>query len=291
MKNRLFLSAAISCAALLLTGCNIVPEDDRYIPVEPEPVNRNVLLEDFTGQNCVNCPAAHEVIEKLQEQYGENLVVVSIHAGGFGIRVQRTNFTLDPPRIGLMTDEGNALAQAYGIETFPIGVVNMGSPIESDDWATAVDNAIKIPTDVSIKTTATLNIDETNPEDKGEIMISSTVHSATEREGYVQFWIVENGIKAEQKFADGSKQDDYVHNNVFRAQLYDGQKGNRTLFTGGTDQVYENSIAVRWTDKERWVSDNLSVVTIVSDNSGVLQVTRVPVKKAGEETPEETPEE
>lgn len=40
---------------------------------------QNVLIEDFTGWNCGNCPAASDVAHVLKEQYGERVIPVKIH--------------------------------------------------------------------------------------------------------------------------------------------------------------------------------------------------------------------
>ena len=40
-----------------------------------------VLLEDYTGVRCVNCPAAAEIANGLLAQYEHQLVVLGIHAG------------------------------------------------------------------------------------------------------------------------------------------------------------------------------------------------------------------
>ena len=53
---------------LFLTACSHIDEDDRLIYVKPAEVSRRVLLEDFTGQRCVNCPKANDEIKALQEQ-------------------------------------------------------------------------------------------------------------------------------------------------------------------------------------------------------------------------------
>ena len=45
----------ISCICLLLVGCDRISEDERLIYEKPEPAQRVVLLEDFTGQRCTNC--------------------------------------------------------------------------------------------------------------------------------------------------------------------------------------------------------------------------------------------
>ena len=58
----------LSLILLLLTACSNIGEDERLIYVKPEPAKRVVLLEDFTGQRCVNCPKGTEVIEQLQQE-------------------------------------------------------------------------------------------------------------------------------------------------------------------------------------------------------------------------------
>ena len=91
MRNKLLLCVLLTgLMAVLLSGCDPVAEDDRYIEVERTLGGRVVLLEEFTGQNCSNCPTAHRTIEALQEQYGASLVSVSIHAGSFAYDEERS---------------------------------------------------------------------------------------------------------------------------------------------------------------------------------------------------------
>ena len=40
-------------------------------------------LEDYTGHTCGNCPRAAEKAYELQEIYGDQLVIISVHAGFF----------------------------------------------------------------------------------------------------------------------------------------------------------------------------------------------------------------
>ena len=66
--------------AVVLCGCEVIPEAERLIPVETEPYGRRThLLLEFTGFRCVNCPNATETALALQEVYGENLTVVALH--------------------------------------------------------------------------------------------------------------------------------------------------------------------------------------------------------------------
>lgn len=271
-KNSL-IACTVAMIAVTFTACDEVGENDRYILGEAIKVERGVLLEDFTGQNCINCPEAHKVIEQLEEQYGEDkFIAVSIHCGGFGISTSRTNF--ETGRIGLMTEEGNAIMEAYGIQSFPMGVINMGNPMVYDLWPTAVREGLQKETDVNID----LNVEYTPHEggQTGTITAKADIISGSDRMANIQFWILENGIVASQR-STTETMPDYVHNNVFRAQIFNGLKGNQISLTNGFTTEVEGSIETRWTDKERWQPENLSVVAFVSDNTGVLQVVKKPL--------------
>lgn len=270
------LLAAVT--TILATGCDNIDESNRYINVGKIEAKRAVLLEDFTGQDCLNCPAAHETIEQLTAQYGaDKVIAVSIHAGIFGFPVKRTNFS--EGRVGLMTDEGNALLQAYGINSFPMGVVDMGQPITFDLWGSAVDAELEKPSAIELSLEAGFNPDGTElPEGySGDIEIECKVLSATPFAGNIQFWIVENKIVARQK--NGSVMiNDYVHNNVFRAQVFDGLRGKSLLLPGGLEQTVSGKIATRWTEREHWEMRNVDVVAFVSGNDGVEQAARTSVR-------------
>lgn len=64
---------AVACVALALVSCDNIDENNRYLDYDsgiidtpddgngddrPTSVQRAVLIEDFTGQMCVNCPNA-----------------------------------------------------------------------------------------------------------------------------------------------------------------------------------------------------------------------------------------
>ena len=88
-------------ATLAFAACSHIDEADRLIYVKPAHVSRCVLLEDFTGQRCVNCPKANDEIRALQEQYGADTVIaVAIHSGPLG-------FHTNAKYVGLSTDTGD----------------------------------------------------------------------------------------------------------------------------------------------------------------------------------------
>lgn len=73
----------------LLTGCDSVGSDERLIEVPAATVQRNVLIEDFTGQRCIFCPAASEAIAEQQKLYGaDKLIAVAFHQDRLQSRVR-----------------------------------------------------------------------------------------------------------------------------------------------------------------------------------------------------------
>ncbi|MBL4656952.1 MAG: Omp28 family outer membrane lipoprotein [Flavobacteriales bacterium] len=44
---------------------------------------RKILIEDFTGHTCGNCPRAAETATSLKQLYSEQLVVIAVHMGFF----------------------------------------------------------------------------------------------------------------------------------------------------------------------------------------------------------------
>lgn len=260
--------------APILVSCDDVAPGDRYIEGEPIEAERAVLLEDFTGQLCLNCPIAHEKIEELEKQYGrDKLIAVSIHGGQLGIDKSRTNFTTG--LVGLKTEEGNAIVETYGITSFPMGVIDFGSPINYDLWAGAVREAIAKPTDtqLDLRISYTPDGEESNT---GVIEMNASIESSNPHTGNLQFWIVEDHIIAHQRNSSGTIPD-YEHNNVFRAQLFLGERGEAITIPANIMVERGASIATRWNDQEHWVVENLSVIAIVSDATGVIQVVRKPV--------------
>jgi hypothetical protein len=91
---------------------------------------RKILLEDYTGHTCGNCPRAAEQTELLINNYCDHIVPISIHVGFFAEPYPTGEFTYD-----FRTDVGNYFDETFGISTagLPNGMVNRtiynGSPI------------------------------------------------------------------------------------------------------------------------------------------------------------------
>lgn len=246
MKKLLYILPA---TLLLMASCEDIGEDNRYIEVEPIKAERRVLLEEFTGQLCTNCPDAHAIIEKLEEQYGPDLIVVSIHAG-------QGNAIAAPA--GLMQPVGNEYAARWGVSSYPCGVVDRtGGVLSRDAWAAA------IRTDMAKETTADIQVSATQIGDS--IAVTSLISSSLPLDASLQLWVTEDSIVAFQ-IDNGKRVPDYVHNNVFRACV-NGTWGQPIDVAPNVYYTATDTIAI----EEDWNPDHLHIVGFIFDDSGVIQ--------------------
>lgn len=244
--------------AYTLWACDTIKEEDRLIYVQPAEVNRSVLIEDFTGQRCVNCPTATEEIEKLQSQYGEdNVIAVAIHGGYFGIYTSTSAVT------ALSTEEAREYYDKWNIDSQPAGVVNRRSGVTNyTAWAAAIHNELQKQTPVSINLNTTF--DNTN----NTLQVKTSILSTQKLNCKLQLWLTEDGVKALQLMPDGSPNPEYIHHNVYRKSV-NGLWG--TEITLSESQV-EATFAT--TTDSKWQIANMHVVAFVYNQEGVLQVTK-----------------
>lgn len=261
MKHLLFSLLAV----ITLSACNDIDSDERFVAVEGVTPARAIIIEDFTGQNCVNCPAAHETLELLEQQYPDNLIPVSIHAGYFGIAVENRQQV-----VGLMQPEGNTLCDRWGITGFPMGVINrVGPALERDAWATAVREQLALPTNVDIDLDATCA--------DGSISITATIKPEADLEATLHVWVLESSIVAKQLNERGAEIPDYVHNNVYRCAV-NGIEGQGVKLSAHIHETLNFAQEVRTNERETWNTANLSIVAFLETASGVVQAARTNVK-------------
>lgn len=253
--HKILLSAFVIVTAF--TSCNEVDENERYIELPAAEVQRKILLEDYTGQMCTNCPDAHRLIASLQEQYGNQIVAVAIHAGNFGI-AEGSN----PKFLGLMQPEGNEYASHFGIDAYPSAIVNrvVGPIATADDWPAAVRSELEKESHLDIEAHSSILSD-------GNISIAISLIPSADIEGKIQIWITESGISAMQ-VDNGKPIPNYTHNHVYRASVTEVWGDAISLKSG----IFKD-LAYTYTPKENWNKYNLHVVAFVyNDKDGVFQV-------------------
>lgn len=247
----------ICLLALLLNACDHIDREDRLIYEKPVTTKRAVLLEDFTGQRCVNCPKGTEVIEQLVAEYGDTAVVaVGIHSGPLG-------FSGNGMTLGLATETGDEYYYHWNLEYQPVGLVNRHGAVNYPEWAAAVKEELSKPASITLSAKVSAGTDNAL-----HINITTMATDGT-CNGKLQVWVLEDGITALQMMPDGTTNTDYVHNHVFR-QAVNGTWGeNITIKEGETNtREYTQAIDPVWNVK------NLSIVAFVYNDYGVLQVAK-----------------
>ena len=264
LKRFSFVICHLLVGAVLLS-CDHISEADRLIEVEDElPENpdltaiRNVLLEDFTGQRCPNCPTGTEVIEQLQEAYGERLVAVGIHGGPLG-------FKGTPTVVGLATDVGDTYYQHWNLEYQPVGLVNRHGALNYTEWVEAVRTEMARESLVEMEMVADLVGDK--------IDITVREEAFGDFTGMLQVWLLEDGITALQTMPDGKNNREYVHNHVLRTPV-NGIWGEAFTIGKGDQKSQTFTQAV----DAAWNTDNLSAVAFIYNASGVEQVVKMKVE-------------
>ena len=103
---------------------------------------RKLLLEEFTGHACPNCPAAATIANQLKQTYGDTLILVGIHASGFANpNNPNSNYSTD-----FRTTAGNEYNTFWGVGVagLPKGFVSRSKIISNniiipkDSWGSAI---------------------------------------------------------------------------------------------------------------------------------------------------------
>lgn len=262
IKN-LFLGVATAAMAMAAASCSNIDEGDRLIYVKPAEVGRAILIEDFTGQRCINCPTGTEIINSIVDTYGEdNVIAVGIHSGPLG-------FAGNSKTVGLMTDTGNEYYTRWDKENKmgqPWVVFNRKTSPDShyNNWAAMVGTIISEKANLSVKIAnaydaATRTLTTT----VGADGVNGTVN------GKLQVWIVEDGVKALQMMPDGKSNKEYIHNHVFRAAV-NGTWGEDVTVKEGETTTKQYSYVL----PEAWNADNIAIVAFVYNDGGVENVAK-----------------
>lgn len=256
-----------SLAALVMTvalaSCDNIAEGDRLTYVAPVEVSKNVLIEDFTGQHCRNCPEATEAIHELQETYGKTKVIaVGLYSGPFG---KKNDGTLLP----LTTETGNYYYDRWKVEQQPcLNIDRNGLTSDNQILKTRVRTALQGTTTVTIN--PSVSYDATTKQANIAVNVGS---SETIAGAKLQVWLMEDSITSPQVMPTGKTNKTYMHNHVFRTTMTD--RDGKSISLDANKPVAESFSAGV---DDSWNPKNLSVVVFVFNDEGVKQTEIVPLQ-------------
>lgn len=266
MKKKILLLTSL--ALFTWTACDEIPEGEYLLIDDSTPAyegtGHKVLLEEFTGVKCNNCPAANAKAKNLQAIYGkENLILLGIHAGNLA-----TTDAEHPKAFN--TPEGTELFNFFQLFGVPVGFVNrldydQGGIIKPDgSWAA------EVATELERLPVATIDLNEDSYNSgTGELTITGNVNASATLPNnvYVCVYLSENGIVSPQTMGDKSVNVNYVHNHVFRGS-FSGTYGKSLDLSSGSASFTESI-----TLPSDAVKGNCEVIAFIydRDNYEILQ--------------------
>ena len=229
-----------------------------------------VLLEDYTGVKCNNCPEAGALALQLQEQNEGHLVVLGVHpksalqnpAGGFP---------------DFRTDDGNEWNNYFNIAAYPNGLVNRtGGVLGSAQWTSAVNNIIG--NDAPVRLIVKTEFDDATRELKVSIHSKFLINVAS-NDVRLTTCMMEDRIVGKQVTPNGVDEN-YVHRHVFRGTA-DNQTWGRVLSSAESISEGSNFITnMKFTLSDDYNADEFYIVAFISDNNTkeVLMATETKIK-------------
>ncbi|MDE6113045.1 MAG: Omp28-related outer membrane protein, partial [Bacteroidales bacterium] len=186
--KRLF---SIGLGLLWLSGAAAMAQETPTL-VSTEAQNRKILIEEFTGIGCGNCPRAHRTSNGIVAAYPGQAFVINIHQGMYAI-----NKTPD-----LTTSFGEALFKPIGANGYPAGTINRhvfeGDKMNVVDtkWDSTAPKVLEMPSYVNVGAKASIDWATRKLTVDVEIYYTATPEAAT---NYINVALLQDYIPGNQE--------------------------------------------------------------------------------------------
>lgn len=252
MKKLSFILAAATL--FFFMGCDKI--EDPIKPINITASGKTVLIKDFTGARCVNCPAAAEAAHELQHRLGEeNVIIMSVHAGYLAQPVgQFPNFLTDEGTIWYNDHDSNPLFTVDHV------ALTEGNALFVEQIDTPVADALVEAKTFDIITSTTYE------EDSRLLNVDNRLVAVDEIEGelYATVCLVEDSIVGWQTVPSGVDRE-YVFRNVFRGTLNgaDGESIGDGPFNADDDILLNHRMSLDTT----FNADQCYILTYIYDKT------------------------
>jgi hypothetical protein len=237
----------------------VITEDTLFFADSVFVSQKQVLLEYFTGHQCVTCPAAGKILREMLEEHGQRLVAYSIHAGEFANVTPESDFDTD-----FRTMVGTALHGLFINFGVPMGLIDRTQQsgnyqIFTFNWKTFAAEQMNTlnKANVSLKNTFYPNANLLLVDVEVEFL------EALDDDYHLVLFLVEDDIVSPQKNnqPDQPVIYDYAHYNILRDNLTPGSGDllNAAPISAG-DQFAKQYTYEFDTD---WVISNCKVIAYI----------------------------
>ncbi len=229
--------------------------DTTFIAAVETPDDKVVLIEEFTGLACPNCPAGTNVIEQIMADNPGRVIPIAYVEGALAEHAdQNENY---------ITTDGDAVAAFLGgTSQWPSGGVDRDSFTSQiitgyGQWNTRVDTRLLETSPVNIDITFTLMTADTL-----KILVDLRLTEVVVEEMKVSIGITESHIIDVQDSV-GFDIPDYEHNHIFR-DMVTSSNGETLVAPNGVyeaGRVFQKAFKTKLGDT--WTYENLTVIAFV----------------------------
>lgn len=284
--KKVWTSALCGALLLLLAGCREIPPivspimDQGECPAAAASVvasqQRNVLIEEFTGVRCVNCPAGAQAIEALLNQHGDRLVAISIHAGFFSPPYPESLYDFRTPA-------GNQILSLLGEPLgYPTAAVNrkkfpgqFGVNSGQASWPGHIQAEKEVPPKVKLAINRNFNAATRELTVDVTVFIEETLTNSDVR---LSVMLVEDNV-SDYQLTPAGKEADYIHKHILRTALTnaDGNTLQENLEAGNRFcKRYVTTVPPEWKAADCKIAAFVSLGGTTKDVLQVVQVKMVP---------------
>lgn len=261
--------------------------DTTYTAAVEAAQGRNVLIEEFTGASCTNCPDGHATVASIETSNPDRVVAIAYHTyqgsgkGGIFAPVHKPEASSKydfrdsaATQIAVGIYGGFTSIPLAGIDRTPVGGTLL---IGRAQWPAEVTNRLSISPAANIS----LNSSYSATDNKVTLKVKINYTKAIAGKNVLTLGVLESGIVDAQEYPD-HVDPDYVHNHVFRKclSLFNGNPVLDNLTTKEAGRVYEYTL--RFTPEDNWNLDNCNIIAFLSKNEGsdkeVIQAAEVHLK-------------
>ena len=272
MNHIKYFTLLILSIGIMLNSCDIIDEPfkDSISPIDTVGLvqsdtiiqtQKAVLIEDFTGHRCKNCPKASKAINELDSLFDSQVIPLAIHAGPSNFTGVNNEYPTD-----FTTEYSDDLATHFGISAMPMGLVQrIDYPNSHQKTYTAWSGITYLELAKSPEALFTLSTEYDAPNRIGVLNYSVEMISNQSNPLWVAVYIKETGIISPQLMPNNSRNETYVHKNVFRSAPL-GPFGISISENGGTSgQTFTGSVTANL--DPLWDANECEWVILIYDRS------------------------
>ena len=258
-----------------ITSCDIIEGpyliDNNTNPVDTNTFVKKVLIEDFTGHRCPNCPAAAEELVSLQDFYGDRVIGIAIHPSSPAFStpspLTTSSYTYD-----FRTQFGDDIDNIFEITTvgLPRGMVNRTGfdtqhQLGKDEWSSIVQMELEKAPIFGITLSSNVSNGNGTISITAEALTNINLDKKEKIEDYnIVICLTEKNIVQWQKDNTAGDIEDYEHNHVLRTMINTtfGESIGNSFVDG---DIWEKDYSIDITNLEN-TNENYSLNTLFMGN-------------------------